>query len=41
MDRFVMFIEVVRAMDYWSIHSNPDSLNDVKVGQSLDLMYWG
>ena len=41
MDRFVMFIEVVRAMDYWSIHSYPDSLNDVKVGQSLDLMYWG
>lgn len=41
MDRFVMFIEVVRAMDYWSIHSHPDSLNDVKVGQSLDLMYWG
>jgi len=41
MGRFVMFIEVVRAMDYWGISAYPDSLNDAKVGQSLDLMYWG
>lgn len=26
MDRFVMFIEVVRAMDYWGISAYPDSV---------------
>lgn len=41
MGRFVMFIEVVRALDYWGTSAYPDSLNDAKVGQSLDLMYWG
>lgn len=41
MGRFVMFIEVVRAMDYWGISAYPDSLEKAKVGQSLDLMYWG
>lgn len=41
MGRFVMFIEVVRAMDYWGISAYPDSLDKAKVGQSLDLMYWG
>lgn len=41
MGRFVMFIEVVRAMDYWGISAYPDSLEKVKVSQSIDLMYWG
>lgn len=41
MGRFVMFIEVVRAMDYWGISAHPDSLEKANVGQSLDLMYWG
>lgn len=41
MGRFVMFIEVVRAMDYWGIGAYPDSLEKAKVSQSLDLMYWG
>lgn len=41
MGRFVLFIEVVRAMDYWGISAYPDSLEKAKVGQSLDLMYWG
>lgn len=36
-----MFIEVVRAMDYWGISTYPESVKDEKVGQSLDLMYWG
>lgn len=39
--RFILFIEVVRAMDYWSITAYPDSVKDAKTGQSLDLMYWG
>lgn len=41
MGRFVLFIEVVRAMDYWGISAYPDSLEKAKVGQSIDLMYWG
>lgn len=41
MGRFVMFIEVVRAMDYWGINAYPDSLDDARAGQSLDFMYWG
>lgn len=41
MDRFVLFIEAVRAMDYWGISAYPDSLEKAKAGQSLDLMYWG
>ena len=39
--RFLLFIEVVRAMDYWSIGAYPASEKDDEVGQSLDLMYWG
>ena len=41
MGRFIMFIEVVRAMDYWSITAYPDSLKNAQTEQSLDLMYWG
>ncbi|MGE0098503.1 MAG: hypothetical protein AB7S86_09150 [Hydrogenophaga sp.] len=41
MGRFLMFIEVVRAMDYWSIGAYPDSLQKAQTGQALDLMYWG
>lgn len=41
MGRFIMFIEVVRAMDYWSISAYPDSLQSAQTGQALDLMYWG
>lgn len=39
--RFILFIEVVRAMDYWSITAYPDGLKNVQTEQSLDLMYWG
>lgn len=40
-DRFVLFIEVVRAMDYWGTHA-PILIGDrEEVAQSLDLMYWG
>lgn len=41
MGRFVMFIEVVRAMDYWGIGAYPESLEKATAGQSRDLMYWG
>jgi len=41
MGRFVLFIEVVRAMDYWGIHA-PSAIGDKnEVAQSFDLMYWG
>lgn len=39
--RFVLFIEVVRAMDYWGTHASPLIADSEKVAQSLDLMYWG
>ncbi len=39
--RFILFIEVVRAMDYWSITAYPDSVKDAQTEQSMDLMYWG
>lgn len=38
MPRFLLFIEVVRAMDYWGTALIGDS---EKVTQSIDLMYWG
>ncbi|TXH06305.1 MAG: hypothetical protein E6R07_00505 [Nevskiaceae bacterium] len=41
MGRFIVFIEVVRAMDYWSIGACTASTTNEKVAQSLDLMYWG
>ena len=41
MHRFVLFIEIVRAMDYWGIYTNLTSV-DIEGGQQpLDLMYWG
>ncbi len=41
MGRFILFIEAVRAMDYWGTHA-PALIGDSdKVAQSLDLMYWG
>ena len=41
MGRFVLFIEVVRAMDFWGTHA-PTMIGDSeKVSQSFDLMYWG
>lgn len=39
--RFVLFIEVVRAMDYWGTHASALIGDSEKVAQSLDLMYWG
>lgn len=39
--RFVLFIEVVRAMDYWGTHAPALIGDSEKVAQSLDLMYWG
>jgi len=41
MGRFVLFIEVVRAMDYWGTHAPVQFGGNDKVEQSLDLMYWG
>lgn len=41
MGRFVLFIEVVRAMDYWGIYTNLTSIYKEGGQQSLDLMYWG
>ncbi|MBU1364877.1 MAG: hypothetical protein KKE51_13760 [Gammaproteobacteria bacterium] len=41
MGRFVLFIEVVRAMDYWGIYTNLTSADKEGGQQSLDLMYWG
>lgn len=39
--RFVLFIEVVRAMDYWGTHAAALIGEGEKVAQSFDLMYWG
>lgn len=39
--RFVLFVEVVRAMDYWGTHAPALVGDDEKVAQSFDLMYWG
>jgi len=39
--RFVLFVEVVRAMDYWGTHAPALIGDDEKVAQSFDLMYWG
>lgn len=41
MERFVLFIEVVRAMDYWGTHAPALIGDNEKVTQSIDLMYWG
>ncbi|TAM13859.1 MAG: hypothetical protein EPN65_22180 [Pandoraea sp.] len=41
MDRFVLFIEVVRAMDYWGTHVPAPIGDGATVAQSFDLMYWG
>lgn len=41
MGRFVLFIEVVRAMDYWGTRAPAPFGNSDKVEQSFDLMYWG
>lgn len=39
--RFVLFIEVVRAMDYWGTHAPALIGDSEKIAQSFDLMYWG
>lgn len=39
--RFILFIEVVRAMDYWGTHVPAQVNKTEKIAQSLDLMYWG
>lgn len=39
--RFVLFIEVVRAMDYWGTHAPALIGHSEKVSPSIDLMYWG
>ena len=41
MGRFVLFIEVVRAMDYWGTNATAIIGDSEKVSQSFDLMYWG
>lgn len=41
LDRFVLFIEVVRAVDYWGIHAHAAGADKGWSEQSLDLMYWG
>lgn len=37
--RFVLFIEVVRAMDIWGTHASAMIGDREKVSQSFDLMY--
>ncbi|QBC30077.1 hypothetical protein [Pandoraea sp. XY-2] len=39
--RFVLFIEMVRAMDYWGTHAPALIGDSEKIAQSIDLMYWG
>ena len=39
--RFIMFIEGVRSMDFWSSSAYPDSLQNARTGQALHLMYFG
>ena len=39
--RFFLFIEVVRAMDYWGTLAPAISGDSENVAQSIDLMYWG
>ena len=41
MGRFILFIEVVRAMDYWGTNAPAMIGDSEKVAQSIDLMYWG
>ena len=41
MERFALFIEVVRAMDYWGTYAPALIGHSEKVAQSIDLMYWG
>jgi hypothetical protein len=41
MGRFVLFIEVVRAMDFWGTNAPAMIGDSEKVAQSFDLMYWG
>jgi len=41
LERFVLFVEVVRAMDYWGIHGSLAGESQEGAGESLDLMYWG
>lgn len=41
MRRFVLFIEVVRAIDYWGTHAPALAGDSEKIAQSIDLMYWG
>lgn len=40
-DRFVLFIEIVRAMDYWGTYTKFTNTGKEGMEQSLDLMYWG
>ncbi len=41
MSRFVLFIEVVRTMDYWGIHVPTQFDDSENVGQSFHQMCWG
>lgn len=40
MNRFILFVEVVRVIDYWGILSRPNKENKSSL-HKLDLMYWG
>lgn len=40
-DRFVLFIEVVRAMDFWGTRASATIGDSEQTAQSFDLMYWG
>lgn len=40
-DRFVLFVEVVRTMDYWGTHASTVIGDSEQIAQSFDLMYWG
>lgn len=41
LNRFALFVEVVRTMDYWGTHSQAALGDTNEIAHSLDLMYWG
>jgi hypothetical protein len=41
LNRFALFIEVVRTMDYWGTHSQAAIRDNEQMAHSFDLMYWG
>ncbi|EYC52735.1 hypothetical protein AZ34_00400 [Hylemonella gracilis str. Niagara R] len=40
-ERFILFVEIVRTMDYWGTHALTVIGDNEQIAQSFDLMYWG